>query len=144
MMIYLQAAFFSTFGSFAIAKVMNAPKQMAYFAGLIGGISFTFNTFLLKFVDNTISIFFATILIVVLAELLARIYNYPATIFIFPSLAPLLPGVKLYQTIMSLTIGDLNNAFKIGGQTILIALAIAMALVVSNTLTRKTPLKENI
>lgn len=141
--IYLQSFIFSALGAFAVAKIMNTPGKMAYFAALIAACGFTLNTFLLGHIDNTISVFFATMLIVVLAEILARVFKYPATIFIFPALTPLLPGVRLYQTIMSLTLGDIDAAFVTGGQTILIALAIAMALVVTNTLARRYPIKDS-
>lgn len=128
---------FSALGGFAVAMVMNAPKKTTIYTGLIAGLGYIINTYLMTVTNTTISIFGATLLIIVCSEILARIFNYPATIFIFPALTPLLPGLKLYQTIEALTNNNINQAFKLGGETVLIAMAVAMALVVTSTLTRQ-------
>lgn len=128
---------FSALGGFSVAMVMNAPKKTAFFISIIAGLAYLLNVYLLTITNTTVSLFLATLLIVICSEILARIYNYPATIFIFPSLTPLLPGLKLYQTVEALTSNNINSAFKLGGETVLMAIAIAMALVVSNTLARQ-------
>lgn len=128
---------FAALGGFSVAMIMHAPKKTVAFTGLIAGAAYVLNNYLITLTNVTISVFTATLLIVICSEILARIYNYPATIFIFPGLAPLLPGLKLYQTIEALTNNNMAQAFKSGGETLLIAVAVAMALVISNTLARQ-------
>ena len=66
-----------------------------------------------------------------MGEIFARKFKMPATIFIFPSVIPMVPGFGLYQTMLALVQNNIPQALETGVNTILniAAMAIAMALV---------------
>lgn len=56
----------------------------------------------------------------------------PATIFIFPGVIPLVPGVGIYNTMTAFVGGDIQNGISLGFSTCAIAGAMAMAMAVGN------------
>ena len=44
------------------------------------------------------------------AEVLARVVKAPATVFLIPSIIPLVPGGRLYYTMRAIVDGDADNA----------------------------------
>ena len=65
---------------------------------------------------------------VVYAELLARWLKTPATLFVVPSILPLVPGGSLYYTMENVVHGRLEAARRFGMQTLIVALAIAAGI----------------
>ena len=64
------------------------------------------------------------------AEVLARVVKAPATVFLIPSIIPLVPGGRLYYTMRAIVDGDADNAKSYAMETIVIALGIAVGIVV--------------
>ena len=68
------------------------------------------------------------------AEFLAKFIKAPVTVFLTPTILPLVPGSSLYYTIEAFFQGDLKNAllyFSALGRTIG---AILLAIVIVNTI----------
>ena len=63
------------------------------------------------------------------AELMARIVKAPATVFLIPSIIPLVPGGRLYYTMSAMVDGNKLKADVLGGQTVLIAIGLAVGVV---------------
>ena len=64
------------------------------------------------------------------AEVLARIVKAPATVFLIPSIIPLVPGGRLYYTMRAYVDGEGNDARVYAMETLVIALGIAVGIVV--------------
>ena len=64
------------------------------------------------------------------AEVLARIVKAPATVFLIPSIIPLVPGGRLYYTMRAIVDGEGNDARVYAMETLVIALGIAVGIVV--------------
>jgi uncharacterized membrane protein YjjB (DUF3815 family) len=66
-----------------------------------------------------------------MGEIFARRFKMPATIFIFPAIIPIVPGLGLYETMLAFVQNDILSALEIGADTIfnIVSMAIAMALV---------------
>ncbi|MDE6365922.1 MAG: threonine/serine exporter family protein [Lachnospiraceae bacterium] len=64
------------------------------------------------------------------AEALARVVKAPATVFLIPSIIPLVPGGRLYYTMRAIVDGDADGAKVYAMETIVIALGIAVGIVV--------------
>lgn len=64
------------------------------------------------------------------AEVLARVVKAPATVFLIPSIIPLVPGGRLYYTMRAIVDGDADSAKIYAMETIVIALGIAVGIVV--------------
>ncbi len=64
------------------------------------------------------------------AEVLARVVKAPATVFLIPSIIPLVPGGRLYYTMRAIVDGEGADAKVFAMETIVIALGIAVGIVV--------------
>ena len=65
---------------------------------------------------------------IVYAELLARWLKTPATLFVVPSILPLVPGGSLYYTMSSAVHGDVVGTKYYGTLTATTALALAAGI----------------
>jgi uncharacterized membrane protein YjjB (DUF3815 family) len=63
------------------------------------------------------------------AEVLARIVKAPATVFLIPSIIPLVPGGRLYYTMRAIVDGKGADAKTYAMETLVIALGIAVGIV---------------
>lgn len=64
------------------------------------------------------------------AEVLARVVKAPATVFLIPSIIPLVPGGRLYYTMRAIVDEEGAAARVFAKETIIIALGIAVGIVV--------------
>ncbi len=86
--------------------------------------------------SEPINYFIVAVLISVYAEIMARIMKTPTTTFITTSLIPLIPGGSLYYTMASAFDSNLENFTARAIETLLLASALALGIIVSTTLTR--------
>lgn len=70
----------------------------------------------------------ASALAVLYSEAMARLLKTPATLFVIPSVLPLVPGGSLYYAMSSAVRGELLAARAYGTTTLLYALAIAAGI----------------
>lgn len=62
------------------------------------------------------------------AEILARRFRTPATLFCYPALIPLVPGRMLFNTMMLAVDGDWTAAQRSGFETLICAVSIAIGM----------------
>ncbi len=136
MRIFIDTAIAFT-GSLCFGIIFNIRGKKLFFAALGGGfcqLAFSLSAFFLK---NEISqYFFATIITAVYAELLARLLKTPATVFLVPSIIPLVPGSMMYATMEYCIMGDLNAFQYMLLETIGVAGSLAMGILVVSSINR--------
>jgi len=115
------------------ALLMNAPKKSIIYTAIISGTGYVIYDLCNK---EIIGYFIATLFIAICGEILARIKKTPSTIFVFPAIIPLVPGIGLYQTMLKLVQNDYAAALAMGVQTVFIAGAMAVAVAIINVLAR--------
>lgn len=105
-------------------------KRNKILYGCIGGVISTF--LYCVFVEAGLSLLLQNLIpaavVTFYAEVLARIVKAPATVFLIPSIIPLVPGGRLYYTMRAIVDGTDPKVFAI--ETIVIALGIAVGIVV--------------
>ena len=79
---------------------------------------------------------FAAIFASVYAEVMARIRKYPAISYLVVSLFPLLPGAAVYFATNSIVTGDMDGFASKATQTIAIAGALAIGILLVSTTVR--------
>ena len=126
--IYIQlvSAFF---GSLGYSLLFGLAKRHLLTASL-GGL-FSWGVYLAVFsVKNNVFLacLAASIFSMIYSEFLARRHKSPATLFIIPSIIPLVPGSSLYYAMSSAVHGDVENAKFFGHQTVIWVLAIAAGI----------------
>ena len=106
-------------------------------AALGGGLSWTIFLILSYLIPNEAICYFIVALMASLyAEAMARLLRSPATIFIAPSMIPLVPGASLYYTMSNALDGNLDGFVKKGLDTLTLAAALAIGVIVSAVIMR--------
>lgn len=123
----------------AFCVLINTPKKTVLCSSVISGLAYVM--YRLIFVESgreILAYFVATVFISVASEICARIYKKPSTVFIFPGIIPLVPGVGLYNSMYCLVQGD-HAGFGIhAANTAFIAGAIAIAVAVVHIIARSS------
>ena len=78
----------------------------------------------------TVSIFFGTLIVGLLARFLAVYLRAPSTEFVITGIFPLVPGAGVYWTSYYLVTGELRNAMNSGFEAVKAAIAITLGLVI--------------
>ncbi|MFA9424600.1 MAG: threonine/serine exporter family protein [Sedimentibacter sp.] len=117
--------------SLFFALIMNAPKKTLLITSLTASLGYLVYILCTEQGFIKLGFFLGTTIIAFMGEIYARKFKMPATIFIFPGVIPIVPGLGLYQTILAFVQDNVFSALEIGVNTILNigAMAIAMALV---------------
>lgn len=130
MRIFLEC-FYSFVGSFCFGIIFNIRGSKLLFAGLGGALSqLAYLLLAIPFSQEITQYFFATVVTALYAELLARIKKAPATVFLVPSIIPLVPGGMMYYSMEMCISGKINNFLNLLLQTIGVAGALAMGILV--------------
>lgn len=113
------------------ALIMNAPKKTLVRSSLAAAIGYIIYDYFVSRGFTMVGFLFGTTVIAILGEIFARKLKMPATIFIFPAIIPIVPGLGLYKTILAFVQDDLSLALETGVSTILNigCMAVAMAMV---------------
>ena len=121
----------SIIGVFAFAVLFHAPKRSWLFCALCGGISW--GIFLAcaawglsDFLCGAVAVFGLT----VVARILSVATETPATTFLVCGIFPIVPGAGIYHTAYGLMTGDMARFTLYGNQTIALAGAIAIGIII--------------
>lgn len=133
----LKQFLFSFLSTIGFSVFFSSPKNSIIHTGIIGGLGWIvyFMTFNISS-NKIISSFFGALTVGLLGELLARYYKKPATVYITPGIISLVPGAGTYYTMLYLVENDFSKAAYLGTQTLFIAAAIAIAIIISSTFSR--------
>ena len=102
-------------------------------AAALGGMLGWFIYLLLMHNGNHVfvSTLVASFCVAIYAEILARVYGAPSTLFFVTSAIPLIPGSTLYYSMSALAEGDIKQAQMYGSKTFLFALGIAGGMAIA-------------
>ncbi|MEG2244790.1 MAG: threonine/serine exporter family protein, partial [Erysipelotrichaceae bacterium] len=78
----------------------------------------------------------ASIVFSIFSEICARIYRTPVTTYIICALIPLVPGKGMYNAMVQAVAGDTMKAMQIAFDTLSVAGALALGIILVSTLTR--------
>ncbi|MFY9284982.1 MAG: threonine/serine exporter family protein [Tissierellaceae bacterium] len=124
--------FFATIG---FAVYFYAPLNSIIATGFAGGLSWLVYYLVLNASNNKIvGTFLAAFLVGVFGEILAIKLKKPATVFITPGIVSLVPGAGMYYTMLYLVQNDYSQAAIKGTETLFLAAAIAVGIIVSTLL----------
>lgn len=128
---------FSFFATIGFSIYFSIPYNVIIISGLVGGSSWTLHYIILTILNNKVlGTFLASLLVGVLGEYLAIKLKKPATVFITPGIIPLVPGAGMYYTMSYLVEEDFSNAAALGTETLFLAAAISIGIIVSTIFSR--------
>ncbi len=118
-------------GVISFAVLFSAPKEQYIWAGITGAVAWM--VYLLAGhmgASFWVASFFSTMVLTALSRVFAIWRRTPITIFLICGIFPLVPGAGIYYTAYYLINGDMNMAGIKGMETLKIAVAIALGIVV--------------
>lgn len=119
------------------STLMRSPVSSIPPSAVTAAVGYTiYDVVYRNFGQELLGYFLGTLLIAAAAEILARIMRMPATVFIFPGIIPLVPGIGLYQTMLCLVRSEYEQAASSGTKTLFIAGTMALAIAAVNTTAR--------
>ena len=136
MPLYVHAvlAFISCLGFGVLFNVQKRPLLLAAVNGAIGWV------LLLSLDIPQVSYIFANLLsalvVGLLAELFAVIQKTPATSFIVIGIIPLVPGFRVYRSMLFFVRGNLDKGISEGVHSCFMAVAIAVGIILSTSIVR--------
>lgn len=128
--------------SLFFALIMNAPKKTLILSSLTASFGYLVYIFCIEQGSIKLGFFLGTTIVAFMGEIYARKFKMPATIFIFPGVIPIVPGLGLYQTIFALVQDDIPSALEIGVNTILNIGSMAVAMAMVSLIAMKMSLKK--
>ncbi len=125
------------FACVGFCVLFNIHGKGASLCALGGAITWAIFQFAQRLGIDTISSYFiATLFASAYAEVMARIRKYPAISYLVVSILPLLPGAGIYRTTVCVLEGNMAGFTSNSTQTIAIAGAIAVGILIVSTIAR--------
>ena len=125
----------ATLGAFGFAILFNIRGYKLLASAIGGALGWTLYLLLHRVIhSDMIAYFIVAVIISLYAEVMAKLLKAPSTIFIAPSIIPLVPGASLYYTMTYALDRNLEMFSAKASTTVTIAVALAVGLVVSTVL----------
>ena len=97
--IRLIAEFFAAcVGTIAFALLFQVPRKYYLYCGIAGACGWICYKLILPYTTEPVSIFFATVLVIILSRSFAVYKRCPVTVFLIAGIFPLVPGSGIYWT----------------------------------------------
>lgn len=127
--------------------LFNVQKRTLLLAAVNGAIGWTILLSLdIPQVSYIFANLFAALVVGLLAELFAIIQKTPATAFIVIGVIPLVPGFRMYRSMLFFVRGNLDKGIAEGVHSCFMAVAIAVGIILATSIVRmiRHPIKEYI
>lgn len=116
-------------GTVCFSVLFNVPKKFYLGCGVTGTCGWLCYCLLCNVASTTVATFAGTMLVVLLARILAVWRKCPITIFLVPGIFPVLPGASVYYTAYYLVTNDPTAAGVKGMEALTLAFTIVIAIV---------------
>ena len=96
------AQFIAAFlGTLAFAILYEVQTRIYFVCGLVGAIGWLVYLIAFNFfsIQESVAIFISAFIVVCISRFSGIIFRCPATMFLVPGIFPLVPGVKVYETL---------------------------------------------
>ena len=113
---------------FAIGAVLNSPRKALLLSAVIGGIVWLIFYLIKSEGQVVLGTFVAAVVTALFAQIFARIFKTPATVFLISAIYLFVPGTSIYRSVLGLISGDREQFIYYANETIMIAGAIATAV----------------
>lgn len=125
----------SALGTVAFGVLFGVPKRALLPVGIVGGMSWgVAGALQLMGLSRVAAIFLAAASITSSGSLLAQGMKMPITVFIVPSLIPLVPGATAYFAMLDFLNGHIDDGLLRASQVVLVGGSLALGVVVTGSL----------
>lgn len=140
MIIQVISAFFATY---LFSIIFNISKRQLLYCGICGAVGWCIYLVSLPLNSVVLSTFLGALAVRILAQIFAVIRKTPVTVFLIAGIIPLVPGAVLYQAIYYIAQGEYDNVTLYGLQSLKLAGAIAVAMVLVSSTYRPRRIKRD-
>ncbi len=134
-------------GSVGFGILFNVRGKHLIAVGIGGGVAWALYLALFALIKNEVICYFIVSLSTSFyCEIMARVLKAPTTVFITPSLIPLIPGASLYHAMTTMFSGDILQFGIRALDTIQLAAALALGVIIATAIMKiinKSILKRN-
>lgn len=124
----------SFLASLGFAIVFQIRGKDLLLAGLGGAVTRFFYIIFMAFIPyRLVYAGLAAIIAAIYAEILATLKKTPSTVFLYPSIIPLIPGDLIYYTIGGLILGQMDTFSTNGINCLLALVGISVGFVLAST-----------
>ena len=129
--------FVAFFGTLGFCLLFHVPLRHIAYASSGGGLGWITYVYLTGTGGSPVmACFTGAIVVSLVAEIFSRAGKEATTLFIIPGIIPLVPGAPLYYTMREILNGDFSSAADMGAQVLFMAGSIAIAILLSASVTR--------
>ena len=126
---------FAFLGTLGFTLIFNVPLRHIPIASFVGGAGWV----VFQIADAmgcgvAIACFFGACTVGLTSDISSKVCKEAATIFVIPGVLPLVPGAGTYYTMLAIVQGNLDQAAAKGIETLAMAGAIALGLLVMGTI----------
>lgn len=131
--------FCSFIGTVGFAIIYNVPKKYYFACGITGMAGWMTYLFInsQSYMSASVASFFGAFVVVLISRILTVYMKCPITIFLISGILPLVPGAGVYYTAYYLVTNQLTQASLKGIESLKIAFAIVMGIVVVVSIPRE-------
>lgn len=132
-------------GTIGFAICFNVGSKRMYGMALGGFISWTLYLLFLHRTNNLfLASFLSSLMTAIYSEIMARVAKTPATIFLIPSVIPLLPGSSFYYAMAGALNINRTEFQAYGTEMVLMVLGITFGIVIGTFVLNQIFLVKNI
>ena len=122
-------------GSLGFGLIFGLSGKKLYAAAIGGGLCWVSYLLFDHYLANDYeAAFFASALVLVYAEILARVLKAPVTVFSMIGTSPIIPGAALYRTMDALIQNDYVKFGTEGKYALLFAISMAAGIVIASVI----------
>lgn len=128
----LSNLFCSFVGTIGFAIMYNVPKKYYIGCGVTGMAGWIVYLLVssMNYVSSAVGSFFGAFIVVLISRILSVKMRCPITIFLISGILPLVPGAGIYNTVYYIVTNQLTQAALKGIESLKIAFAIVMGIVI--------------
>lgn len=124
----------ATLGALGFSIIFNVRGKTLFFTTLGGFLAWGSYLILTRLGLTPVTAYLVvSVVITIYAEISARVHKAPATVFLVCAIIPLVPGSRLYATMVCAVHQDWTGFMDTGIQTLLLAIAIAGGIILVST-----------
>ena len=125
---------FAFLGTLGFTLIFNVPLRHIPVASFVGGAGWVIYQIAVAMGSGVaIACFFGACTVGLTSDIASKVCKEAATIFVIPGVLPLVPGAGTYYTMLAIVQGNLDQAAAKGIETLAMAGAIALGLLVMGT-----------
>lgn len=133
-MFYIKEFIISTIAAIGFGLIFDLPKKALYISSLAAGFGWVIYKVVLAHTNSVyLGSLISALVMTITAEILARIYHHPASVFILPGIINLCPGEAIYNTMKYFIENETNMAITSAYKALGIAAALAFGVLLSSS-----------